>query len=100
MSLRSRVPAIVVFLAVLGLFPTFGLAADAASPSAQCIECHTKTTPSIVSDWKLSKHSQSDVGCVVCHGDQHTSATDVSKVKIPTPDTCANCHLDQVAQYK
>jgi hypothetical protein len=74
--------------------------AGSASPSAQCIECHGKTTPGIVSDWKLSKHSQADVGCVVCHGDQHTSAQDVAKVKIPTPDTCADCHADQVAQYK
>jgi hypothetical protein len=40
------------------------------------------------------------VGCVVCHGNQHTSASDVAKVKIPTPDTCADCHSDQVAQFK
>ena len=71
-----------------------------SSPSAKCIECHSKTTPNIVSDWKLSKHSGADVGCVVCHGDQHTSAEDVAKVKIPTLDTCADCHSGQVAQFK
>jgi hydroxylamine dehydrogenase len=85
---------------VITLHPYPAAAADSASPNAQCIECHGKTTPSIVSDWKLSKHSQSDVGCVVCHGGEHTSATDVAKVKIPTPDTCADCHAEQVAQYK
>jgi hypothetical protein len=37
---------------------------------------------------------------VTCHGDQHTSATDVAKVKIPTPDTCSQCHETQVAQFK
>jgi len=91
-------------LACLAFTITFQLgpavAADSASPNAQCIECHSKTTPNIVTDWKLSKHSQSDVGCVVCHGAGHTSANDVAKVKIPTPDTCADCHADQVAQYK
>jgi len=88
-------------LTTLTLAPTFALAgASPTSPNAPCIECHAKTTPNIVSDWKLSKHSQSDVGCVVCHGDQHTSANDVSKVKIPTPDTCADCHANQVTQYK
>ncbi|HTS34728.1 MAG TPA: multiheme c-type cytochrome [Candidatus Solibacter sp.] len=67
--------------------------------AAQCLECHTKVTPNIVSDWKLSKHSQAEVTCVACHGDQHTSASDVSKVKIPTPETCAQCHEQQVAQF-
>src|ERR1035438_7707244 len=76
------------------------LFAQAANPAASCIECHSKQTPSIVSDWKLSKHSQMEVTCVACHGDQHQSASDVSKVKIPTPETCAQCHQTQVDQYK
>jgi hypothetical protein len=89
------------FLALMFTFqPSAAVAADSASPNAQCIDCHSKITPNIVSDWKLSKHSQSDVGCVVCHGGEHASANDVAKVKIPTPDTCADCHSDQVAQYK
>jgi len=70
------------------------------SGAAQCIDCHSKTSPNIVSDWKLSKHSGMDVTCVTCHGDQHTSASDVSKVKIPTPETCSQCHQTQVDQYK
>jgi len=75
-------------------------AADQAPAASQCVDCHSKVTPNIVSDWKLSKHSQVEVSCVSCHGDQHTSASDVAKVKIPTPDTCATCHETQVAQYK
>lgn len=71
-----------------------------ADSSSSCVECHSKTTPNIVSDWKLSKHSQAEIGCVACHGDQHQSSADVSKVKIPTPDTCAQCHQTQVEQYR
>jgi hypothetical protein len=82
--------------AMIGLVP-FAQAVPNASSS--CIECHAKQTPNIVSDWKLSKHSQLDVTCVTCHGDQHQSATDVSKVRIPTPETCAQCHKTQVDQY-
>jgi hypothetical protein len=41
-----------------------------------------------------------EVTCVACHGDQHRSASDVTKVKIPTPETCAQCHQTQVDQYK
>jgi hydroxylamine dehydrogenase len=68
--------------------------------ATQCVECHSKVTPNIVSDWKLSKHSQNEIGCADCHGDQHQSAADASKAKIPTPETCAQCHQTQVEQYR
>jgi hypothetical protein len=64
------------------------------------VECHKKITPGIVNDWQLSKHSKNKISCSECHGDQHKSAQDVSKVNIPTPDTCANCHEARVKQYK
>jgi hypothetical protein len=66
----------------------------------QCVDCHTKVTPNIVSDWKLSKHCLKDVGCDACHGDEHKSTNDVTKAKIPTPETCALCHDKQVTQFK
>jgi len=66
----------------------------------ECVECHKETTPYIVSDWQLSKHSQNEVTCSVCHGDGHTTAEDVAKVEIPTPETCATCHEDRVEQFK
>jgi hypothetical protein len=73
----------------------------ASAVSAQvCVECHKKITPNIVSDWQLSKHNQNKIGCSECHGDQHKSAQDVAKVKIPTPDTCAACHETRVKQFK
>ncbi len=66
----------------------------------QCVECHKKVTPNIVSDWRLSKHSQNEVTCAVCHGDAHTSAEDVAKVEIPTPETCGTCHEERLEQFK
>jgi hypothetical protein len=66
----------------------------------QCVECHKSRTPNIVSDWQLSKHSQNDVDCATCHGSGHTTAEDVAKAEIPTPETCAQCHVDQVDQFK
>jgi hydroxylamine dehydrogenase len=72
-----------------------------SSASAQvCVECHKKVTPNIVSDWQLSKHSKNKIDCSECHGDQHKSARDIAKVKIPTPDTCADCHEARVKQFK
>jgi hypothetical protein len=64
------------------------------------VECHRKTTPHIVSDWQLSKHSKNAVDCSVCHGGDHVSASDVDKAKIPTPESCNGCHPTQVTQFK
>lgn len=81
-------------LVVMTMFVSGGL------PAQTCVECHKKNTPNIVTDWQLSKHSQNDIQCSTCHGDMHTSASDVSEVQIPTPDKCAECHEDRVSQYK
>ena len=70
------------------------------SSAKDCVKCHKKITPNIVSDWELSKHSENDVDCSICHGDQHKSAQDVMKVLIPTPEICTNCHEEQVMQFK
>jgi hypothetical protein len=82
----------------IGLMITGLLAASGFAQ--QCIECHKDVTPNIVTDWQLSAHSKSDVDCSVCHGDGHTTAEDVANVNLPTPDTCADCHAEQVEQFK
>ncbi len=76
------------------------LLVPAHSSATDCVDCHAKITPGVVSDWRLSKHSQNGIDCSVCHGDDHHSAADVAKVKIPTPETCAPCHSTQVEQFK
>ena len=77
----------------------FGLVLAAGAGAQVCVDCHAKITPNIVSDWQLSKHSKSGVTCVACHGDKHVSSADVANVRIPTPDTCAECHPEQVIQF-
>ncbi len=77
----------------------FGALLVSPAFAQQCVDCHKTVTPNIVSDWQFSKHSQNAITCDVCHGDQHSSAQDVAKVKIPTPETCATCHETQVKQF-
>ncbi|HEX9050172.1 MAG TPA: multiheme c-type cytochrome [Anaeromyxobacter sp.] len=72
----------------------------AAGPGQACVDCHAKTTPQIVSDWKLSRHAAEGVDCTTCHGDGHKTKDDFAKATLPTPDTCAQCHEAQVAQFK
>lgn len=56
----------------VGLVSCCGLICAVDQPSiSQCVECHTKITPNIVSDWKLSKHSQAEITCIACHGASH-----------------------------
>jgi hydroxylamine dehydrogenase len=71
-----------------------------AALAADCLECHKKTTPGIVSDWELSKHSKNDISCDICHGSEHKNRDDVAKAQTPTPDTCAECHANRVEEYK
>ena len=65
-----------------------------------CEECHYSVTPGIVSDWQISSHSKNGVDCATCHGDQHKSSVDVANARIPTPETCGECHIDRVTEYK
>lgn len=97
--MERRIVCGVVSVMAFCFLPSLMMASDLPGAN-QCIDCHSKVTPNIVSDWKLSKHSQLDVTCVTCHGDQHQSATDASKAKIPTPETCSQCHQRQVEQYR
>jgi hydroxylamine dehydrogenase len=70
-----------------------------AVQAQECLECHQETTPGIVADHKLSKHFENGIDCSICHGGDHSSAADVEKVQIPTPETCSMCHPTQVEQF-
>jgi len=89
-----RFVAIVVFALLLPL------PALAQQSSQACLDCHGTVTPGIVADWKASRHMSEGVGCADCHGGAHTSAADADRALIPTPETCATCHADRVAQFK
>lgn len=88
-----------MMLRAAGIF-LFGLLfATSAVAQQACVDCHEKITPKIVSDWRLSKHSQSDISCSACHGEDHDSAGNANLVDIPTPETCRICHEARVEQF-
>jgi hydroxylamine dehydrogenase len=68
--------------------------------SAKCVECHAKLTPNIVNDWRLSEHAGLGIGCDSCHGSEHLTAEDAAKAKLPTAETCGQCHADRLEQFK
>lgn len=73
--------------------------AVAAQAANQCIECHSKVTPGVVSDWKASPHASKKIACETCHGTAHTTAADYQKAAVAGPDTCKKCHESQVTQF-
>ena len=103
MKTSSYPLGIAISFAVCLLNTPTAIGAAKAAPSAaaqSCMACHEKLTPGVVTDWRISRHHDTDVGCADCHGEAHVGTNDVAKVKIPTPDTCAECHEQQVAQFK
>jgi hydroxylamine dehydrogenase len=75
------------------------LVASAQAVAESCVDCHTRITPNIVSDWKLSKHSGAEIDCSDCHGTAHQNAIDVAKAQVPTAQACGSCHNDQLTQF-
>ena len=68
-----------------------------ALPS-DCENCHLKLSPELVKDFNRSKMSK-QLTCDVCHGKEHSSASDTDKAKLPTIETCKKCHPKQAEQY-
>ncbi|MBP7146428.1 MAG: cytochrome C [Acidobacteria bacterium] len=97
-TLRTLTVCLTLLLISLG-----ALAAQADKPAAAesaCVTCHAKKTPGVVADWKLSRHAANGIDCDTCHGEAHKSDTDAAKALLPTPETCATCHDEQVGQFK
>jgi cytochrome c553 len=65
---------------------------DAPEELADCVACHSKTTPQVVTDWNESKHGVVLVKCAVCHGEPDGSGSRAFTAS-PDPQTvCASCH--------
>src|SRR5262245_52114475 len=77
--------------------------AEISAQSQKCVTCHAQNTPSIVAQWRHSGHGRQGVACWECHNAdaetpgafEHEGATIVT---IVTPNACANCHGDIVAE--
>ena len=74
-----------------------------SSESRRCLVCHTQKTPGIVAQWRLSKHALEGVGCWECHS--ATAAEPgafahegVTITTVITPNACAGCHAEIVAE--
>ncbi|MFC1813764.1 multiheme c-type cytochrome [Thermodesulfobacteriota bacterium] len=76
----------------------FSLTGNALS-NENCITCHTKISPGQVKDWQVSGHSENDITCSTCHGEEHKKAEDYTKAILPDEAVCAECHEEQFNQF-
>ena len=74
------------------------LNANATTQTNPCIVCHSTETPSVVEQWKSSKHHENEVVCQLCHlaGPDDPSAFDHNGFSITRNLTiafCEGCHV-------
>lgn len=94
-------PKKMLLLSFVLSIPLFlGMVAGSPAKDEVCVACHRGVTPLQVEDWKMSKHSENDVTCSTCHGSEHKSKKTVDLVKMPDESICAECHEEQVEQFK
>jgi hydroxylamine dehydrogenase len=102
---KLNISIIVVMVLFVGVSVAATKDAAKAAPlktgqiSSSCIQCHSKTTPGVVADWKASQHSKKGISCQTCHGTAHNNASDAEKANVAGPETCKQCHGSQVTQF-
>ncbi|RLE32959.1 MAG: cytochrome C, partial [Acidobacteria bacterium] len=87
---------VVLFVAITAVI--VGSALPVLAVSSDCEDCHKTITPLMVKDFNRGVMSKT-MTCADCHGEEHTSADDVEKAKLPTIATCQACHEEQAEQY-
>ncbi len=73
--------------------------------SAQCVECHQKSTPGIIDHWKGSTHARKGIGCVECHQAEQGDADGFPHygqliATVVTPRDCSRCHKEVFDEFE
>jgi hypothetical protein len=83
---------------------------DMTKLATSCVECHAKTIPGHVNDWKESRHGHVGVSCLDCHVVKKDNpmagqncdgikGTDVYVSILVSPKTCERCHPNEVKEF-
>ncbi len=76
-----------------------------ASNSKNCVGCHTVKSPSLVEQWRDSKHALRGVGCMECHEaepeDKDAWMHEDSLISVVvSPKDCSKCHVQENEQFQ
>jgi hydroxylamine dehydrogenase len=67
-----------------------------------CVDCHSKVTPQLVSQWADSLHGAKGIACLSCHGVKEGGFLhhEVRITTLITPKTCGTCHRAEAAEME
>ncbi|MBN4079924.1 cytochrome c3 family protein [bacterium AH-315-C08] len=76
-----------------------------SAPSKNCVDCHTVKNPSLVEQWRDSKHAIRGVACMDCHEAQKTDVDaweheGYSIAVIVSPKDCSKCHARENQEFQ
>jgi hypothetical protein len=84
------------YLKLILLFSLISLLLLPVMAEELCVACHSAQTPSIIEDWKRSKHYEVGVNCYICHqvkeGDYAEEHHGFTITPVVSPKKCAMCH--------
>jgi len=69
------------------------------------VDCHTVTSPSLVEQWRDSKHAMKGVGCIECHEAKPADADaweheGALVAVVVSPKDCSKCHANENDQFQ
>lgn len=72
--------------------------------ASDCIDCHKSISPALVMEWQRSRHAQSGIDCLECHGAEKTDVDSwnhhgVQIAALVTPKDCSRCHEQEYQQF-
>ncbi len=76
-----------------------------SATSKNCVACHTVKSPSLVEQWKDSRHALKGVACMECHEAQSGEPDaweheGVLVAVIVSPKDCAKCHQNENDEFQ
>ncbi len=74
---------------------------------SKCVECHSRKTAAIVSDWKSGRHAAEGVDCYKCHRAGSDRAVDRDHLEhdprpismVVSPLACGSCHRRELEEF-
>jgi hydroxylamine dehydrogenase len=76
-----------------------------SADSKECVDCHAKTSPGIVAQWRDSKHATRGIGCATCHAADKKDPDafehhGITIATIVSPLDCSRCHPNEFEEQK
>ncbi len=103
----KRILTVLMMLLGVGIFiyatPGESAKVRISKEGQACVGCHETQSPSLVKEWKISKHAGKGVDCYSCHKADKTDPDAIQHngfiiAVLVTPKDCSRCHPREVKE--